>query len=151
MSPLFRKKPIVVEAVQYLPHDTCADVAKLLGLHHSPKACEADKSGRMEWIIETSEGAMVVSPGDWVIRGTRGEFYPCKPGPFEDTFEEVIETSSEALPEKVAEISMSVRDWRRFRTSGRTVELLRRCEAELSHFDLGEEIRDLLKEIGEDA
>ena len=39
--------------------------------------------------ISTLEGEMHAVPDDWVIRGTRGEFYPCKPGPFADTFEEV--------------------------------------------------------------
>lgn len=36
--------------------------------------------------ITTMEGDMLVTPGDYVIKGTRGEFYPCKPGPFADTF-----------------------------------------------------------------
>jgi hypothetical protein len=38
--------------------------------------------------IQTLEGEMRVSPGDFVIRGTQGEFYPCKPAAFVDTFEE---------------------------------------------------------------
>ncbi len=40
-------------------------------------------------VIATLEGDMEASIGDWIIRGTRGEYYPCKPGPFEDTFERV--------------------------------------------------------------
>ncbi|MDJ0490611.1 hypothetical protein QNA24_29970 [Rhodococcus qingshengii] len=37
--------------------------------------------------IDTLEGTMFAQPGDWVVEGTRGEFYPVKPGPFADTFE----------------------------------------------------------------
>lgn len=45
--------------------------------------------------IGTLEGDMFALAGDWIIRGTRGEFYPCKPGPFADTFEEVEPPTSE--------------------------------------------------------
>lgn len=39
--------------------------------------------------IMTLEGAMKVSPGDYVIQGVKGEFYPCKPDVFRETYEEV--------------------------------------------------------------
>ena len=45
--------------------------------------------------IETLEGKMTVSYGDWIIRGVKGEFYPCKPDVFEETYER-------AVPEEVA-------------------------------------------------
>ena len=38
--------------------------------------------------INTLEGCMEASPGDWIIRGVQGEFYPCKPDIFEATYEE---------------------------------------------------------------
>jgi hypothetical protein len=38
-------------------------------------------------IIRTLEGGMTASPGDWIIRGVQGEFYPCKPDIFEATYE----------------------------------------------------------------
>ena len=39
--------------------------------------------------IDTLEGTMKAVQDDWIVRGTRGEFYPVKPEPFTDTFEEV--------------------------------------------------------------
>lgn len=39
--------------------------------------------------IKTSEGTMLAQIGDYIILGTQGEFYPCKPASFADTFEEV--------------------------------------------------------------
>ena len=39
--------------------------------------------------IETLEGVMTASPGDWIIRGVEGEEYPCKPSVFEKTYEAV--------------------------------------------------------------
>jgi len=40
-------------------------------------------------VIQTLEGTMQASPGDWIIRGVAGEFYPCKPDIFEATYEAV--------------------------------------------------------------
>ncbi len=44
-----------------------------------------------EWIviIETLEGVMSASPGDYIIKGVQGEFYPCKPDIFESTYDPV--------------------------------------------------------------
>ncbi len=44
-------------------------------------------SGEQFWIA-TLEGGHVVTPGDWIITGVRGEKYPCKPDIFEETYEE---------------------------------------------------------------
>jgi hypothetical protein len=40
--------------------------------------------------IRTKEGTMIADPGDWIICGIQGEFYPCKPDIFDATYEEVI-------------------------------------------------------------
>lgn len=82
----YRKKPVVIEAYQ-LPaagedvpesfHDWCETV----GFHNF-------ESGRDETlIIPTLEGDHTASPGDWIIRGVKGEFYPCKPDIFAMTYE----------------------------------------------------------------
>jgi hypothetical protein len=41
------------------------------------------------WSIDTLEGLIHASSGDWIIRGVQGEFYPCKPDIFESTYEAV--------------------------------------------------------------
>jgi hypothetical protein len=41
--------------------------------------------------IKTLEGTMTASPGDWIIKGTKGELYPCKPDVFAEVYEPVIE------------------------------------------------------------
>lgn len=85
----YRKKPVVVEALRYVPGETCQDVAAFMGVEHHEADCYDDA----EWIISTLEGEMVASPGDWVIKGVQGEFYPCKPDIFEATYEEVLPTA----------------------------------------------------------
>jgi hypothetical protein len=78
----FRKKPVEIEARLFDPHadyDEALDVLAWAG-------AEATHFGGS---IPTLEGPMTVSPGDWVIRGVAGEFYPCKPEIFAATYEAV--------------------------------------------------------------
>lgn len=80
--PRFRKKPVEVEAVQFTG-DNADEIGRFAGL-------AAGVFGRDHHLqIKTLEGNMTVSPGDWVIRGVKGEFYPCKPDIFAETYEEV--------------------------------------------------------------
>ena len=79
----FRKRPVVIEAIRYIPGKTCQDVAAFTGVSHSEDDCFDDA----EWVIETLEGTMFARPGDWIIRGVQGEFYPCKPDIFDATYE----------------------------------------------------------------
>jgi hypothetical protein len=82
----FRKKPIVVDAIQYTGTDEskimCGIVLRL-GAHH---LAEHDV-----WGIQTDEGFMEAKPGDWIITGVKGERYPCKPDIFEATYERLDE------------------------------------------------------------
>jgi hypothetical protein len=66
----YRKKSVVVEAVQWFKH---GDHAAVLA------GPAADASG----YVETPEGRLRVEPGDWIITGIAGENYPCKPGIFQ--------------------------------------------------------------------
>lgn len=86
---MYRKKPVVIEAMcldgqtsqvaAWLNDNGCAFRAKT-------HPTDATKD---ELTILTLEGDMRAEPGDWIIKGTRGEFYPCKPDAFADTFEPV--------------------------------------------------------------
>lgn len=75
----FRKKPVVIEALHYegtFPLDW-------LGFHDSVNKVP----GEDVLEINTLEGVMRVDLGDWIIKGVKGEFYPCKPDVFEATYE----------------------------------------------------------------
>ena len=77
----YRKKPVVIEAVQY---DGTFPLAFLKGderVRNTPDGME----------IVTLEGTMRANIGDWIIRGVQGELYPCKPDIFEATYEPVKE------------------------------------------------------------
>lgn len=86
----FRKKPVVIEAVRYLGKGNMADrdVPEWLWDALANKVAEPT-NGTDPFIIHTLEGDHVCSPGDWIIRGVKGELYPCKPEIFEMTYEAV--------------------------------------------------------------
>ena len=93
----FRKKPIVIEAMQLVgtnaemhavyqwveantqgSFDPHADMLPASGVSIDP--------GTGFMLIATLEGVMQAKPGDWIIQGVQGEFYPCKPDIFEATY-----------------------------------------------------------------
>lgn len=88
----FRKRPVVIEAMQF---DGTHDCACQLD-DWSQGKCQAGFAlidGKTEFshqlLIHTLEGLMVANPGDWIISGIKGEFYPVKPEIFAATYEPV--------------------------------------------------------------
>lgn len=77
----YRKKPVEIEAVQFNGTNHVEVAEFLAGSDFEP--------GIHGIVINTLEGSMSAAPGDWVIKGVKGEFYPCKPDIFEATYEEV--------------------------------------------------------------
>ena len=80
--PMFRKKPVVIEARKF--DGTFASAAPLIRWIGHEEAAWCD-DGTM-W-IPTLEGGHTASPGDWIIKGVAGEFYPCKPDIFRATYD----------------------------------------------------------------
>ena len=89
----FRKKPVVIEAVRW----DGANVDEVLGfILPNGEAIRAPGNGI---IITTLEGQMRADPGDWIIKGVKGEFYPCKPDIFDITYSpDEAPTSEQARP-----------------------------------------------------
>ncbi|HEV2079418.1 MAG TPA: hypothetical protein VGR19_05925 [Allosphingosinicella sp.] len=86
----FRKKPVVIEAVQYLGNGNTKDhdVPKWMWEAFENKTLQPT-NGCDPLYIKTLEGDHLCSPGDWIIRGTKGELYPCKPDIFAEIYEPV--------------------------------------------------------------
>lgn len=78
----FRKKPVEIEAVQWTGDNT-NEVASFTGGISRP--------GGAGLIIPTLEGDHTASKGDWIIRGVKGEYYPCKPDIFAATYDAVTD------------------------------------------------------------
>ena len=102
----FRKKPVEIEAIRIEADNGNVNedgselfldpnrrsIAEVSGwmLDNGFRAFKVHGDGPFGIAIETLEGVMIASPGDWIIRGVQGEFYPCKPNIFDATYEPVI-------------------------------------------------------------
>lgn len=84
----FRKKPVVVEAARFLGGFSYDEMCEEWGEKFSDN-CSIDGLGFCK--IRTLEGTMGVSNGDWIIKGTANEFYPCKDEIFKKIYEPVEE------------------------------------------------------------
>ena len=99
----YRKKPVVIDAIQWTGNNIeqvlpfFGDISKLPnpdgyvnpGIGHCPPEGTLD--------IHTLEGTMTASAGDWIIKGIKGEFYPCKPDIFAATYEPVEQNAAKYL------------------------------------------------------
>lgn len=107
--PMFRKKPVVIEAHQWTTNGSHPDdfsdrdnangsmvregmVVRYYRRPDVPGDARCKHCGKAMhehgW-IDTLEGGHIVCPNDWVITGVKGEHYPCKPDVFEETYEAV--------------------------------------------------------------
>lgn len=85
----FRKKPVVIEA---WPFDGSHESAQpVIALSNAVTWYNYGAGGQVT--IRTLEGLMTANRGDWIIRGVKGEFYPCKPDIFAETYESAAATS----------------------------------------------------------
>lgn len=102
------KKPVIIEAVQYIRGQEVPAVEFLGGYDrekHEVRIGEYETDVAiftLDWydqgcsiIIKTLEGELKVSDGDYIIKGIKGEFYPCKPDIFEETYEPYPEDGDE--------------------------------------------------------
>lgn len=82
MIKYYRKRPVAIRAIQY---DGSNIQEIMLFTQHRVTICQNNV-----YTVQTLEGDMKISIGDFVIEGVNGEFYPCKPDIFEKTYEEVL-------------------------------------------------------------
>lgn len=86
----YRKKPVVIEAVHFDGDAAnCTTVTEFLGGSHAVDTHRWKPNIYEGGYIRTLEGEMEFIPGDWIIKGVKGEFYPCKPEIFAATYEAV--------------------------------------------------------------
>ena len=89
----FRKKPVVIEARQFKtnnePGPSAPNMDALVSWMNQGKDSVVGWHNGTDIFIETLEGGVRATVGDWIIKGVKGEFYPCKPDVFELTYEPV--------------------------------------------------------------
>lgn len=98
----FRKRPIVIEAIQWTGYNFDEISRFTQYAAHSP-------SFEMDTVtIPTLEGDMVAHEDDWIIKGVEGEFYPCKPGIFAKTYEAIEEEGINAAAEEIEKLKAEI-------------------------------------------
>jgi hypothetical protein len=82
----YKKKPVIIEAIQFVDDaERITEISNFVG-----EGLSIDYSKKEPVLkIKTLEGVMTASEGDYIIKGVKGEFYPCKPDIFDNTYEEV--------------------------------------------------------------
>ena len=83
----YRKKPVIIEAVEYTPENKHLAVNFCHGQITNDKVSDDDNDVTEYIRIDTLEGSMLASVGDYIIKGVQGEFYPCKPDIFHATYD----------------------------------------------------------------
>lgn len=78
---LYRKKPVLIEAVKWTGENV-KEMMEFMGTSHISYEMP---SGKLS--VLTLEGVMTAKKGDYIIKGVQGEFYPCKPSIFAETYE----------------------------------------------------------------
>lgn len=88
--PFFKKRPVLIEAKQFTL-DIASNEQEWFALadwcNGKPRGTKLHDPSQRDIEIPTLEGSMAASVGDWIIKGVKGEFYPCKPDIFEKTHE----------------------------------------------------------------
>lgn len=83
----YKKKPVIVEAIQF--EDTAERICELSEFMGGEMHVNYEDKNNPYIPIETLEGTMRASVGDYIIKGINGEFYPCKPDIFKKMYEKV--------------------------------------------------------------
>ncbi len=95
----FTKKPVTIEARQFNTYDDAVSIVEWIGSQtHEWAAIIANTPEGQKIEIQTLEGVMRASVGDWIIKGVKGEFYPCKPGIFAATYHPEASAAPQTCP-----------------------------------------------------
>jgi hypothetical protein len=86
----YRKRPVVVDAIQW----TGNNIEKIWDTFGAASLYGPTETNVDSIMVRTLEGVMRAALGDWIIRGVKGELYPCKPDIFEATYEPAGEEAS---------------------------------------------------------
>lgn len=85
---LYRKRPVVIEAVQFNGLDDYLRIVEWMKESGDTHALAGEvRYSTPLMLLQTPEGTMAANPGDWIIKGVNDEFYPCKDAIFKQTYE----------------------------------------------------------------
>jgi len=104
--PFYRKKPVVIEAVQW----TGSNINDVVSMPRNFDLSHLIVNWNGTLSIKTLEGVMQAEIGDFIICGVQGELYPCKPDIFKQTYEDIEAEAKSALPSQFKELKSFISD-----------------------------------------
>ena len=111
----YRKKPVVIEAMQWTHfpiEENCLLAEADLKPYGGAECCEhCGNPLYAHALCPTLEGNHIVCPNDFIIKGIKGEFYPCKPDIFEMTYTPADDETEEIKEDRLSELERVVRDY----------------------------------------
>jgi hypothetical protein len=90
----YKKKPVVIEAIQWIGKQSFDELYEFADADNNLGVVGMLDGDSDIATINTLEGVMQASPNDYIIKGVKGELYPCKPDIFSITYDEVTEKMS---------------------------------------------------------
>ena len=108
----YRKKPVVIDAIRWVSDNLEHVIEFVDGSKpdmYGSWARYVDITQTVGFKISTLEGVMTVQLGDWIIRGVKGEYYPCKPDIFDSTYEPVADDSHVCIGDAMAALKKGKR------------------------------------------
>jgi hypothetical protein len=100
----YTKKPVTIEAIQFA--DDTDTISNIHGFMGAEKTCVSYEDPTTPYLkIPTLEGVMKANVGDWIIKGVKGEFYPCKPDIFEATYTKADSDFADRLLTETREVA----------------------------------------------
>ena len=111
----FRKMPVEVQASHWFGQGDHLQVIPFISRPGVELGCCRRAASTHGWVA-TLEGGHTVCPGDWIIEGTKGEFYPVKPEIFSEIYEEVLEEEKDSGAEGKVSYEMNGRNISEMRT-----------------------------------
>lgn len=106
----FIKKPVAIEAVRFEDSVECIDALGEDGLGLDPVRVDYADPDHPVLKIKTLEGEMTAQVGDYIIRGIKGEFYPCKPDIFAATYDEIEEMTPTLAEKEIEDLAFQLHE-----------------------------------------
>lgn len=129
----YRKKPVVIEAIQW--QGNFDEIEKFVG---------GDAESRNgELIIATLEGPLHASHNDWIIKGVKGEFYPCKPDIFKATYD-IVEDKTARWEDAIANAKFMLEEYKKIPSGGFGAITITQT---IIRYENGERTDELLEEL----
>jgi hypothetical protein len=141
----YRKRPVVIEAFQWTADENQTDdpVWIVEAIRQDKVHFENEGTLEVAMIVHTLEGRMKANRGDYIIKGVKGEIYPCKPDIFEATYD-IVEDKTARWEDAIANAKFMLEEYKKIPTGGFGAITITQT---IIRYENGERTDELLEEL----